>query len=117
MTEPVSLAQLSEELLSDANGSRARRSARTIVGGHDYIMRQTLIALLADSSLAEHESPGEATLHVIRGHVSLDWDAGSAQGRTGDLIEIPRKRHSLHALEDSVVLLTAVPREHVTDSE
>ncbi|WP_425308302.1 LuxR family transcriptional regulator [Ammonicoccus fulvus] len=113
MIDPISLAQLSEELLADAGGSRARRSARTVVGGHDHIMRQTLIALLVDSSLAEHDSPGEATLHVIKGRLSLEWDMGNVQGRTGDLIEIPRERHSLHAIEDSVVLLTAVPREHV----
>lgn len=117
MTDPISLAQLSDDLLSDAKESPARRSARTVVGGHDCVMRQTLIALLADSALAEHDSPGEATIQIIQGHVTLEWDAGNAQGRTGDLIEIPPKRHSLHAIEDSVVLLTAVPREHVAATE
>jgi len=37
----------------------------------------------------------------------------SWEGRTGDLIEVPPTRHELLALEDSVVLLTAVPRAHL----
>lgn len=113
MTDPIPLEELSRALLAAAGESGARRSSRTVVGGRDYVMRQTLIALLADGALAEHESPGEATLHVLQGHVALESASASAHVRAGDLVEIPQERHSLRALEDSVVLLTAVPREHV----
>jgi quercetin dioxygenase-like cupin family protein len=62
--------------------------------------------------LAEHENPGEATLYVISGRVELSVGADSWQGRSGDLVEIPPARHSLLAVENSAVLLTAVPRAH-----
>jgi len=40
-------------------------------GGHEHVLRQTLIALTAGSSMSEHENPGEATLQVISGRVRL----------------------------------------------
>ena len=52
------------------------------------------------------ENPGEATLHVLRGRVRLACGDDSWEGSKGDLIEVPNARHSLYALEDSVVLLT-----------
>ena len=85
-----------------------------VVGGHEHAMRQTVIALIAGAELAEHENPGEASVFVIRGRVRLDSDGDSWEARTGDLIEVPPKRHALAALEDSVVLLTAVPRGRAT---
>ena len=62
--------------------------------------------------LDEHENPGEATLYVITGRVELTAGADSWHARTGDLVEIPPVRHGLLAVEDSAVLLTAVPRAH-----
>jgi quercetin dioxygenase-like cupin family protein len=73
-------------------------------------MRQTVVALLADATLAEHENPGESTVYVIRGRVEVHAGADSWEGRSGDLLEIPPQRHSLHAIEDSAVLLTVVLR-------
>ena len=42
----------------------------------------------------------------------LSADGDVWQARTGDLLVIPPVRHSLLALEDSTVLLTAVPSGH-----
>ncbi|WP_423487941.1 cupin domain-containing protein [Mycobacteroides sp. PCS013] len=81
-------------------------AADTVVGGHERVLRQTVIALRAGSALGEHESPGEATIYVIQGSVRLVVGAEHWDGRTGDLIEIPDARHSLQALADSAVLLT-----------
>jgi quercetin dioxygenase-like cupin family protein len=75
-------------------------------------MRQTALALLAGASLDEHENPGEATLQVLSGRVELRAAGDTREARTGDLIEVPQARHSVHALEDSIILLTAVPRGH-----
>ncbi len=38
--------------------------ARTVYGGHEHVLRQTLIALAAGHKLDEHENPDEATVHV-----------------------------------------------------
>lgn len=110
MTRKVSLDATAREQLEAAHRSSAQRAATTLVGGHEYVMRQTLIALVAGASMDEHENPGEATLYVITGRVRLEADGNGWDARTGDLIEIPPVRHTLHALEDSAVLLTAVPK-------
>lgn len=75
-------------------------------GGHDHVLRQTVIALLADRELKEHANPGEATLQVLLGRVVLNAQGVAATGEQGDLMIIPAVPHSLQALEESVVLLT-----------
>ena len=75
-------------------------------GGHEHVLRQTLIALTAGTSMSEHENPGEATLQVISGRVRLDSGDDHWEARVGDLLFVPPARHSLFAVEDVVVLLT-----------
>lgn len=104
--QKFSLDALARDHLERAASSATRRSADTVYGGHEHTLRQTLLALLAGASLAEHDSPGEATLLVLRGRVKLHAGEDSWDGRTGDLLVIPLSQHSLDAVEDSVVLLT-----------
>ena len=82
-------------------------------GGHDHAMRQTVIALASGASLNEHENPGEATVHVLSGHIRLVSAEGDQEGRTAELLIVPDGPHSVHALEDSALLLSAVPRAHI----
>jgi quercetin dioxygenase-like cupin family protein len=86
------------------NGSG--RAADTVIGGHERVLRQTVIALVKGAALSEHENPGEASVHVLTGRVRLAAGNASWDGRTGDLLEVPDAPHSLEALEDSAVLLT-----------
>ena len=102
----VSLDALAREQLVRARGASAGRSATTIVGGHEQTLRQTLVALTAGTTLAEHESPGEATVHVLSGRVRLNSGEDSWDGRAGDLLVIPPGRHDLQAVDDAAVLLT-----------
>ena len=104
-----SIEALARQQLAAARESAAARAASTVVGGHEHALRQTVLALLAGASLAEHDNPGEATLYVISGRVTLAADGQSWEARTGDLLEIPAARHTVHAHEDSTFLLTAVP--------
>ena len=69
--EGRSLTEVTEQLLTQAEDSHSGRAAQTVYGGHDRVLRQTVIALAAEHALAEHESPGEATLQVLVGRVSL----------------------------------------------
>lgn len=105
----VSLDATAREQLEAAHRADSARASTTVIGGHEHVMRQTVIALAAGAVLGEHENPGEASLYVIVGRVELEAGPDSWQARTGDLVEIPRARHSLRAIEDSAVLLTAVP--------
>ncbi|MFF9057358.1 cupin domain-containing protein [Streptomyces sp. NPDC101213] len=106
MQTKLSLDALAREQLERAAASSTGRSASTVYGGHDHALRQTLLALTAGTSLADHESPGEATLLVLRGRVRLTSGDTAWEGRAGDLLVIPRARHGLEATEDSAVLLT-----------
>jgi quercetin dioxygenase-like cupin family protein len=104
--DAISLTALADEQLAAARESAAGRSAHTVHGGHEHALRQTLVALASGHELAEHNSPGEATLQVLRGHVRLIAGDDTWDGAAGDQITIPPVRHALEALEDSAVLLT-----------
>ena len=106
-----SLTALGREQLVIASAAGNGRSARTVYGGHEHTLRQTLLALTAGSALDEHDSPGEATMIVLQGRVQLTTADASWEGSPGDFLIIPPTRHALNALEDSVVVLTvAKPR-------
>jgi quercetin dioxygenase-like cupin family protein len=77
-----------------------------VYGGHEHVLRQTLIVLNAGQTLQEHENPGEATLHVLHGRVRLTAGGNAWEGSAGDLIIVPNSRHALEAIETSSVLLT-----------
>jgi quercetin dioxygenase-like cupin family protein len=111
--QKMSLDAIAREQLAAARRSSAARSATTVFGGHERAMRQTVIALLAGHALAEHENPGEATVYVIAGRIEISAGTEVWEGRAGDLLVVPDAPHALRALEDAVVMLTAVPRAHI----
>jgi quercetin dioxygenase-like cupin family protein len=102
----LSLDAKAREHLERATTVSNGRSSETVYGGHENVLRQTLIALAAGNSLAEHENAGEATVLVLRGRVRLSSGETSWEGRSGDLIAVPKARHGIEALENSVLLLT-----------
>ena len=104
--EKFSLEARAHVLMKSAATAPAGRAAETVYGGHEHVMRQTLIALTAGAALSEHENPGEATVQVLGGRVRLVADTTEWEGRDGDLLIVPQARHTLHAVQDSTVLLT-----------
>lgn len=101
-----SLRALGRTQLEAARSARNGRASRTVYGGHEHSLRQTVIALIGGQELHEHENPGEATVHILEGRVLLRAGDVVWNGSPGDLLIIPNERHSLAAMEDSVVLLT-----------
>ena len=106
--DSTSLATLADDLLGRAREAHSGRAAHTVHGGAGHLLRQTAIALVGGHELSEHNSPGEATLHVLHGRVRLSSPSGSIDAGAGDFLTIPPERHALAALEDAVVLLTVV---------
>ncbi|KYG51948.1 cupin [Streptomyces sp. WAC04657] len=102
----LDLTALADEHLAAARTSPHGRSAHLVM--HDGVLRQTVIALTAGTSLDEHNAPPAASLQVLRGRVDLTAADRAEELRAGTLRMIPKERHGLTALEDAVVLLTAV---------
>ncbi|RFU20371.1 cupin domain-containing protein [Geodermatophilus marinus] len=106
----LSLDAVGRQLLRAVSAGTSGRAAETVYGGHEKSLRQTVVALAAGRSLAEHENPGEATVLVLSGRVRLAAGDVSWEGRQGDLIVVPQARHSLEALSEATVLLTVAKR-------
>jgi len=106
----MSLVALGREHLERAHQTRSGRSATSVFGGHEHVLRQTLVAMTAETVLAEHASPGEATVQVLHGRVVLRSGDDEWEGREGDLLVIPPARHDLRADVDAVIVLTIVVR-------
>ncbi|WP_163760833.1 cupin domain-containing protein [Mycobacterium botniense] len=105
-----SLTALAREQLDRAANEGSGRSATTIFGGHEHILRQTVIALREGHTLADHDNPGEATLQVLTGRVRLTAGHNEWIGRAGDFLVVPDEKHGLDALENSTVLLTVAKK-------
>ena len=100
--DKVSLTALGRPHLAAAHDAHSGRSAHTVYGGNQHALRQTLIALTAGRSRQSRRG------HVagIAWRVRLTRPDTSWDGRPGDHLVIPSTRHGLHAVDDSVVLLT-----------
>ncbi len=81
--QKFSLEALGHQLLERAGAAGGGHTADTVVGGHERILRQTVIAMVEGAVLAEHENPGEATVYVLRGRVRLSAGAQSASSVAG----------------------------------
>ena len=101
----VNVQQLADELLAEAARDRSRRAARTLPHPVDGL-RQTIIALASGAGLQEHNSPGAATLLVLRGTARLTAGEDTLTLGPGDYAPIPPQRHGLTAQEDTAVLLS-----------
>ena len=106
--ETTALGALGERVLAEARSASSGRYAVTIHGGHASSLRQTLIGLSAGHTLEEHENTGEITLHVLQGRARVVAAGTDAELAAGDYAVVPSVWDSFGALEDTVLLLTAV---------
>jgi hypothetical protein len=57
--QKLSLDALARELLGRAAGASGGRAAQTVIGGHEKVLRQTVIAMVKDAALTEHANPAK----------------------------------------------------------
>lgn len=103
-THIQNLGDLVDELLQKARGANSGRAAHSVYSGR--YLKQALLTLTAGTTMAEHDSPPEATMQVLQGSVALSSAEESWDLRAGDIMTVPPERHSVQAHEDSAFLLT-----------
>lgn len=101
-----SLIALGRRHLDTARRATSGRSANTVFGGHEHVLRQTVIALTGEQKLGEHLNPGEATVFVLHGRIRLSTQDDWWEARVGDLLVVPQGLYSVQAIENSAILLT-----------
>ncbi|SEE44430.1 hypothetical protein SAMN04488561_1341 [Jiangella alba] len=102
--DDMTLLTIGAGQLDEARLSSAGRASRTLHSGAR--LRQTLIALTAGTRMNEHQSPGDATVHCLQGHVTLRTRDRAIAVGAGQLVDAPPERHDLLADEDSLIILT-----------
>ncbi len=81
------------------------RNARTLMKYED--LRVVLTTLRSGVRIAEHETPGRMSIHVVSGRVRLNAAGRTFDLRPGGLVSLDhRQAHDLEAIEDSAFLLT-----------
>lgn len=93
---PLDLRQAASELLEQAHGLAAQRSARTLTPGAGAALKQSLLALVGGQRLDDHPAPGPTTLLAISGTILVHHD--------GETVELPEGSWEIcpggpHALE------------------
>ena len=96
------------QTLGDAAAKASNgRSARMLYGGPTSTLTQTVIVMREGARLGEHESPGEATMLVLRGRLRVTTAGQSWEVTQGELLELPLETHAVEALSEAAFLLTA----------
>ena len=93
-------------LWDSAKQAMARRAGSTIYRGDG--IRQTMVVLLHGAHMAEHSSPQEGFIHVLQGAIRLNGDGRSWEISAGQLLPVPPEKHSVTALQDTVLTLTVL---------
>jgi quercetin dioxygenase-like cupin family protein len=102
----VSIHALAESQLSAAESADSGRGSVTVYGRTGARLRQTLVALAAGQVMAEHKSPGDASLLCLQGRVQLRAGGSNTELGPGDFVGVPPQRHDVAAVEPSVLLLS-----------
>lgn len=102
----IDLPTAAAEVMADARVAKAGRAGRTLTPGAGAQLKQTLLALTAGAVLADHESPGEASLQVLSGSIDLTAGDTTLRLEAGAHCPIPAMRHGVTGIEDTVVLIT-----------
>jgi quercetin dioxygenase-like cupin family protein len=81
------------------------QNARTLVKYDDF--RVVLVALQVQARMAEHQTEGRISVHLLSGHIRLNASGRTFDLRPGSLLALDQGvPHGIEALEESAFLLT-----------
>jgi quercetin dioxygenase-like cupin family protein len=100
-----SLSDVISLCVDRARSSESGRHAEHVVRSGP--LQQTVVALQQGSGLAEHESDVPASLYIYTGAIRVDADPPFVL-QSGALHVLPERRRAATAIQDTVMLLTAV---------
>jgi len=102
------LQSMVESLRGEPQYASNGRSGVMLVKGPE--MRVVLQAMRPGSRLSEHHAPGPITVHMLEGEIEFSERGTVHVLHAGSLLSLPaRIPHSVHAVHESVFLLTLVP--------
>jgi quercetin dioxygenase-like cupin family protein len=102
----IDIPLAAEQVLAEARAAKAGRAGRTLTPGAGVPLKQALLALTEGEVLADHESPGDATLHLLSGSIRLTAGDRTIELDAGGYTAIPPVRHGVESLSDAVMLIT-----------
>lgn len=117
LSDPLDLDGRSRELLAAASSAGSGRAADNLLAGTGGGLTQTLLALVAGTTLADHTAPGPATLLVLDGEATLTTGDDRRRVSSGQWVQVPTASHGLHAETDAVCLLTVAPATQESDRD
>jgi hypothetical protein len=89
--QKISLDALARQQMKLATTAGGRHTADTVHGGHEKVMRQTVIGMAAGARLAEHANSGEATVLVLpRAGCDFQQLTYLWEAVRGDLLIVPK---------------------------
>jgi len=98
-----------ETLRNETQYAASGRNGVTLV--KNPVVRVVLQAMRPGARLAEHHAPGPITVQVLQGEIEFSVGETVHTLHVGNLLALPaRVPHSVHAVQESVFLLTIVPQ-------
>ncbi len=99
----LDLEAVADRLFQELPGSRRKTETIAREAGVSVVV----MAMEAGDEIKQHLAPGAVTVHVLRGHISLNADDADFDLRPAQVVFLqPSTPHSVRAVEQSVIVLT-----------
>jgi quercetin dioxygenase-like cupin family protein len=104
----IHLTDLAAQVTAEREQHNADHTAYTVRNA--VALRQVLLSFRADGRMMDHHADGGVAIQVLAGAIVVQVQGTEYDLEPGDLLDLaPGLSHSLHARQESSVLLTIAP--------